>query len=521
MSTLFTNAKVWQPDGSFDEAFGIDGNHFNFTGSNIEAEKIRSSYDQTIGLKGRLVLPGLIDGHLHLVRGSLMLKLFDAADIFNAGELRSKILDYSLKNPSQKWIIGSNLDINSLLKNSDRVSGNFVDVIYNERPLFINNYDYHSAICSTKALEQSGLMQKLSEFSDEEVVRDSNGNPTGLIKEKAQKFVSDNLPKPSLDEKVTALEDFIDILHSYGITTVTDITLIEDLEVYKKISELGRLKIRINSYIPFYEFTNLKEHIEYTKEIDPDFFTICGFKAFWDGALGSETALFSENYLGRNHNGYKTEMVTSGQIFKLAEQINSAGLQMIIHAIGDKAVSEVLDLYESLYKPGTRHRIEHAQHLQPSDFERFKKNSVIASVQPLHLKYDAHTVKQKLPENLVSKTHNYKELIETGAVINFGTDFPIVEVNPYENIRLAYTRRTKDGVFIPELSINLHDCLKCYTINNAYSNFNENATGRVAKGKSADFVIMEDDLFDMDPDNLANAKVWKTYFDGREVYSRS
>ena len=238
--------------------------------------------------------------------------------------------------------------------------------------------------------------------------------------------------------------------------------------------------------------------------------------------MSSETALFSENYLNRNHNGYRTENIENGEIFKMAKDINKAGLQMIIHAIGDKAVSEALDLYESLFNPGnkTRHRIEHAQHISNNDFVRFKNNNVIASVQPLHLKYDARTVKEKLPPNLVNNTHNYKSLIDIGATVNFGTDFPIVEVNPFENIRLAVTRKTKDGIFTPEHSIDIHNCIKCYTINNAYSNFNQNAIGSITSGKAADFVIMENDLFEMNPDSIAGAKVLKTFFDGTEVYSK-
>lgn len=520
-SVLFINAKVWQPDGSFNEAFGIAGTQFDFVGSNIEAGALKSSYDNITDLKGKLVLPGLIDGHLHLVNGSLMRTRFDASSIADIQTLKSKIFSYAKLNPGQNWIIGGNLDLNTIINHADLSKGNFTDEIYTDKPIYLANYDCHSALCNTKALQASGLLNNTDEFSDEEVLKDNNGNPNGLLKEKAMDFVFDNLPQPQLDEKINAVEDFMSLLHFYGITTVTDITLIPDLEVYRKLYELGKLKIRINSYIPFEEFTNLGKHKEYTKEINPDLYSINGFKEYWDGALSSETALFSENYLGKKYNGYRTELVENGEISKMAKDINDAGMQMIIHAIGDKAVSEVLDLYETLCDPSkeTRHRIEHAQHISDNDFERFKKYSIIASVQPLHLKYDAKTVKEKLPAGLVNNTHNYKRLIDMEAMVNFGTDFPIVEVNPFENIRLAVTRKTKDGVFTPEHTIDLNNCLKCYTINNAYSNFNEKAIGSIAAAKAADFVIMNNDLFEMEPDNISNARVWKTYFDGAEVYS--
>lgn len=196
---------------------------------------------------------------------------------------------------------------------------------------------------------------------------------------------------------------------------------------------------------------------------------------------------------------------------------------MIIHAIGDKAVTEVLDISEELEnkngKAERRLRIEHAQHINEKDFERFKKAGVIISAQPAHLKYDINLVKKALPESLVKSTHNYKVLIDRGVIINFGTDFPIVDVNPFENIQMAVTRKKGDEIFFEEYCISLHECIKAYTINNAYSNFNESAAGTIETGKVADFVIMEDNLFAMDSDKLSTARVWKTFLNGKEVYS--
>jgi predicted amidohydrolase YtcJ len=295
-----------------------------------------------------------------------------------------------------------------LLKDFSFGIGNFVNEIYSERPLFIANYDYHSALCNSLALERSGLNNRLSEFLDSEIVRDSNGNPVGIIKENALDFLFENLPKPGIQEKAKAAHDFIKLLHSYGITSVSDITLIEDLDVYNALFEDNKLKIRVNSYIPFEEFPQLEKHINHTKNIDPDFYSINGFKAYYDGSLGSETALFSKNYKGKNHNGYKTDTVTSGTLTKLAYEIDNQNQQMIIHAIGDLAVTEVLDLYESISHVNglheRRHRIEHAQHIQEEDFVRFKQLGVIASAQPMHLKYDIPIVKSKLPDELINTT---------------------------------------------------------------------------------------------------------------------
>jgi hypothetical protein len=231
--------------------------------------------------------------------------------------------------------------------------------------------------------------------------------------------------------------------------------------------------------------------------------------------------LYSENYKGKNYKGYKTDTAESGKLLELAKVIDKAGKQVIIHAIGDKAVSEVLDIAEILVNEnGTRDRrlrIEHAQHINETDFDRFKKLGVIVSAQPLHMKYDIRIVKEKLPEKIIKRTHNYKALMDMGVIVNFGTDFPIVEVNPFHNIGMAVTRKTDNEVFLPEYKIDLHNSIKAYTINNAYASYNEQKSGSIEIGKFADFIVMEDNLFEMPEDEIADAKVYSTYFNGEEV----
>jgi predicted amidohydrolase YtcJ len=521
---LFTNGKIWHPDGAFSEAFGITGKHIDFMGTNIEASQTGNNYQKVTSLGDRLILPGLTDGHLHLVYGSLSRKSLDCSNVNNEAQLQQVIKKYVKDNPGLKYIIGSNLDVGKVF-HENAGAGNIADNLEENIPLFITNYDYHSCICNTSCMEKSGLLSKPEMFSDNEIPRNAAGKPAGIAREKAMNYIFDNIPEPGITEKVQAVEEMIAILHSYGITSVSDITDIEDLEVYNELYKAGKLKIRINSYIPFKEFHNLKKYEDYTKEIEPDFFSIRGFKAYYDGALGSETALYSENYKEKPHNGYKTDLVKSGEIFKIAKEIDRAGKQVIIHAIGDQAVTEVLDICEMLEKENgkrdRRFRVEHSQHIKDNDFARFKNLKAIASVQPVHLKYDAHTVKEKLSENLVNHTHNHKGLIDNGVTVNFGTDFPIAGVNPFENMRLAVTRKTVDGVFTPQYKIGLNDCIKCYTINNAFASFNDNTTGTITKGKAADFIIMEDNLFEINKDNIADAKVWKTFFNGEEVYSAS
>lgn len=523
-TSIFINGKIWQPDGSFKEAFGINGNRIDFTGSLTDSQKINDEYQKAVDLNGKLVLPAFTDGHIHLVYGSLVMNRIDCQGITSPQQLSEKILAYAKEFPGKNWLVGGNLNIGELMKNfteGSRSAMLFLDAV-SEKPLLIFNYDYHSAICNSAVMKIPSLISRLDEYNENELPRDFEGKTIGILKEKAMDFIRSRIPEPPLQEKIDAVEKMIEVLHSYGITTVSDITLPDNLEIYKSLYRKNKLKLRINSYIPFAEFDNLKKYEEETSEIPKELFSIKGFKAYYDGALGSETGLFKLNYKNKDYNGYKTEIAESGKLLEMAKRIDKAGKQIIIHAIGDKAVSEVLDISKDIINDNglndRRIRIEHAQHIDGADFDRFKELNVIASVQPLHMTHDIKIVKDKLPEVIVKRTHNYKALMDREVVVNFGTDFPIVEINPFENIKLAVTRKAESEVFLPEYKIDMHNCIKAYTLNNAFASFNEKTSGIIESGKFADFVVMEDDLFDMPELEISGARVISTYFNGEEVY---
>lgn len=519
--TLFTNCRIWTPRGIISGSFGVSGNKFDYVG--IEAPV--SGYPKKIDLEGKLVLPALTDGHVHLVNGALMMTRINCTQIKTPQELRSIIQQYIHDNPAVEWIVGGNLHIKQVFRDFTPGSSSirlFLDAISENKPLYIANYDYHSAVCNSAAFEISGLIKNINDYTDEEAERDYEGKPTGFVIEKARDFVFYSIPSPAFDTVVNSVGKMIEILHSYGITTVSDITYLQHLDVYRKLFEQGKLKVRINSYIPFRALESLEECEKQMSDIPKDLFEIKGFKEYYDGALGSETGLFKMNYLVKDSNGYKTEIAESGELLEFSRKIDKAGKQIIIHAIGDLAVSGVLDIAETLIKENgkrdRRFRIEHAQHIDEADFERFLLTDAIVSAQPLHMKYDIKIVQEKLPQEIVKRTHNYKALMNRGTVIAFGTDFPIVEINPFENIKLAVTRKSGNEVFLPEYKFNMHECIKAYTINNAYASFNENKAGTIEKGKLADFIIMKDNLFEMEEDRINEAKIESTYFNGEEVY---
>ncbi len=274
LKTLFTNCKIWNPDGIHAGSIGVSGNTIDFAGKHT-ADK---NYKNKINLNSKLVLPAFTDGHLHLVYGSLMMTRIDCSDVKSTGELKSTVQDYIKKHPEKEWLIGGNLDIYSVFKDYDkRIIKYYLDSIASGKPLYIANYDYHSGVCNSAAIKAAGLEKQLRVFSHDEIPRDSEDKPSGILKERATNFIFESIPSPTLEEKTGAVEQMIEALHSYGITSVSDITNPANFEVYKKLYEQNKLNIRINSYLPFDEFANLEK---YENEINRNSERLAGNQRF-------------------------------------------------------------------------------------------------------------------------------------------------------------------------------------------------------------------------------------------------
>lgn len=519
MKTLFTNAKVWLGKNYFADAVGfdsIDGN-IDFVGKTVEAEQKQSDYDEVIDLKNKLVLPAFTDGHCHLVNGALESGELNLRNAETKSDFVNTIKEY--KQKGTLWIYGGHFS-ETHFKEEIKLNKFFLDGICSDVPVLITRFDNHSGFANSKALELSGIESIKNNFIKGEIILDEHGKLTGELKEGAFYYVSDKIPNKTVQEKSSLVLDKIKKLHSFGIVSVSDITQPEDLDVYEELLKRNELRLKIYSILPFTEFKNIENH----KKRFADFYSYIRFrcfKAYYDGALSSETALFWDNYKGKDHKGLKTDFVMSGDFKKLGVEIDKAGYQMAVHAIGDKAVSELLEFDKFLTEQNgvrkRRFRIEHAQHIRECDFKKFFDQKIIASVQPTHLYIDIKSAREKIKN--IHTTHNYGQLIDRGVKVCFGTDFPIVDENPFETICFAMTRKTDNTgeEFFSENKIELVNCLEAYTINNAYAVFQDNVRGDVRIGKAADLIVL-DDLFEMSPDEIRNAKVDMTYMNGVRVY---
>lgn len=464
-------------------------------------------------------MPAFTDGHCHFIEGSYVNSQLDLRNASCREDFVSAITSYmKLGKP---WIFGGYFtDAN--ITDGFLPGIEFLDEICPDTPVIISRFDLHSAFANTAALRASGLDATIENFTDDEIVM-KDGKLTGELKERARDNVLDSIPEPPFEVRVEIAEKQMKKLHSLGITAVSDITLIPDLDVYMAMLERDTLALRVDSRLRFTEFERLGEIRKNFAQFYPRI-KFDSLKAFYDGTLSSMTSYMHNNFKETSTNGITTDFVSSGEFHRFAVEIDKAGVQLSVHAIGDKAVTELLDLAEELNRINgprdRRFRIEHAQHIQPSDFERFASLGVIASVQPAHLYSDALTASKVLEDD--STEHNYPELLKHGARLCMGTDFPVVSESPFETIYYAMTRKAKgfENGFHTAYCIGLQQCIDSYTKENAFATFEESIRGTLEPGKTADIAVIDGDLFEMTEDQIRGAEVYATYFGGREVWHK-
>jgi len=521
MKTLLINAKVRITRNNFKYSVGFETGtgKIIFTGNKQEADKIKSSFDEIIDCAGKLVLPSFYEGHCHFAEGAYVNSLLNLRHAATKNDIINSLREYR-KLPGVSFIAGG-FFAESNFKENIELNTEFLDSICKDIPVVISRFDSHAAFANSKAIELSGLMSKESEFTSDEIIK-SDGRFTGELKERARDFVLGSLPRPDIQRRFKVAKDLMERFNSFGITSISDITLVSDLEIFKEFINYDYLKLDVDARLNITEFKGIEK---YKKDFEgyENRIKFKSFKAFYDGSLSSKTAYMHSDYKGFSNNGIQTDIVLNGEFHKACAEIDKSGYQLSVHAIGDKAVTELLDFNEYLIRTnGTkdrRFRIEHAQHISETDFDRFRELRVIASVQPSHLFSDARTAEMILDDP--SLEHNYDRLFKNGSSVCFGTDFPIVSENPFETIYFAMTRKAEgfENGFYREKCISLDDCIDAYTINNAYAAFSEDIKGTLETGKDADLIILNEDLYETNPVEIKNCSVQTTYYKGYEIYS--
>ncbi|HMF57644.1 MAG TPA: amidohydrolase [Pyrinomonadaceae bacterium] len=526
---IIVNAKLRTMDAGnpLAQAVAVYGNRIVAVGTDEDVRELKGAQTRVIDARGRLVLPGFNDAHVHFMMGGYQLSSVDLRDAASPQEFAERVRLFAGNIERGRWITVGNWD-HERWPGAPLPARELIDAFTRDTPVFISRLDGHMALANSLALKIAGVTRDTADPPGGFIVRDpATGNPTGILKDTAMEFVFREIPKPGFDEKIEAALAASRYAASLGVTSVQDMSANEDVGVYQTLLERRLLKTRIYAVSPLPDWQRLA-HAGVRKSFGNEMLRIGGLKGFADGSLGSTTALFFEPYCDAPETcGLPGgEMFPEGAMLKRACEADSAGLHVMIHAIGDRANDLVLSIYEQVEREhgarDRRFRIEHAQHLRPQDIVRFVRASVIASMQPYHAIDDGRWAEKRIGVNRVRTTYALRSLLDSGANLAFGTDWTVAPLNPLLTIYAAVTRRTLDDAnpqgWIPEEKITVEEAVRAYTVGSAYAEFSDDLKGTITPGKLADMVILSRDIFEIDPIEIEHTEVLATIMDGRVVY---
>lgn len=528
---VLLNGTVWtvNPDQPWAEAVALKGDKILEAGSSEEIKGMIGDNTQVIDLKGDLVLPGFIDSHTHFLNGGFSLLSIRLRDAESREEFITRIGDKAKEIEKEVWILDGDWDHQSF-DPPELPRKEWIDPVTPHNPVCVNRHDGHMVLVNSLALKLAGITKNTPIPAGGEILKDpETGEPTGILKDAAMNLVMRHIPEPSFEEKLKAAEVALKHAAELGVTSVHDMAYAENFEVYQELLRQNKLTARLYVYIPITE-VEIYARLKLKTPFGNNLLKIGGLKGFVDGSLGSSTALFFDPYTDnpRKKGLLHSQMFPEGIMEKRIIQADKAGLQVAVHAIGDKANNILLDIFERIITQNgerdRRWRIEHAQHLLPQDIERIANLGIIASIQPYHAIDDGRWAERKIGRKRCQYTYAFKSLVEKGAVLACGSDWTVAPLDPIGGIYAAVTRQTLDGKhpegWFPEQKISLEEAIRGYTLNGAYAEFSENLKGSVEKGKLADLVVLSRNIFKIQPDEIQKTEVKMTIFNGKVIYKK-
>jgi predicted amidohydrolase YtcJ len=532
---VLVHGKVWteNPQQPEAEAVAILGNHIASVGTSDDILKLAGPATKVIDLGGKRVVPGFNDAHVHFVSGGTSLSSVQLGDTKSESEFRQRIADYAKAQPKGAWILEGEWD-HERWSPARLPTHQVIDDVTPDNPVFVSRLDGHEALANALAMKLAGVDKNTKDVAGGVIVRDAEGNPTGIFKDAAQGLIEKVIPPANLQQLTAAVEAAEKYAAENGVTSVQDMSAAPDtLRVYETLYREGKLQVRISGRQPLPLWKRLAGP-GIRANFGNDTLHIGGLKGFADGSLGSTTAWLFQPYADApNTSGIPSdELSKPDEMYANIRDADKAGLQVAIHAIGDRANNTILNFYERVEKENglwpdgleRRFRIEHAQHLIASDIPRFASLHVIASMQPYQCIDDGRWAEKRIGPERLKTTHAYRSLLDAGAVLAFGSDWPVAPMVPLMGIYGAVTRRTLDGKnpngWVPEQKITVAEAVHAYTIGSAYAEGEEKIKGSIVPGKLADLVVLTEDIFHIDPAEIGKTKVDTTIFDGKIIYHR-
>lgn len=527
---ILINGRIWtvnpaQPEA---EALAIVQNRIVRVGKNSEIKKLIGPETRVIDLEGNFVLPGFIDCHTHFLNGGFALRSVKLRDCRSKEEFVQRIAEMAKELPAGAWILNGDWD-HEKFNPPELPRKDWIDSVTSDHPVCVNRFDGHMVLVNSLALKLAGITRETTSPSGGEIIKDPvSGEPTGILKDAACDLVYSKIPEPTLTEKIEAVRAALKEAARSGVTSIHDMSDATSFEVYQELLSRGELTARLYVYFQISEIEAFLR-LRIKSGFGHPFLRLAGLKGFVDGSLGSSTAYFFEPYTD-NPKAYgllAAQMFPEGIMEKRLREAEAKGLQVAIHAIGDRANALILGLFEKILRENgprdRRWRIEHAQHLRKADIPRFGQLRLIASVQPYHTIDDGCWAEKKIGPDRARTTYAFNSLQKAGAILVFGSDWTVAPLNPLTGIYAAATRRTLDGKhpegWLPEEKISVEEAIKSYTIRAAYAEFSEKEKGSVEPGKLADLVVLDRDILKIKPEEIINTKILLTMVDGQVVFA--
>jgi len=520
------NARIWTGNAArpWATAVAVTGDRISSVGSSAEVSKLLRAAPgaRVIDAKGGLVTPGFIDSHVHFIDGGFRLASVQLRNAKTPADFIARLKAYAATVSPGVWITGGDWDHQNW--GGELPRRDWIDSVTRDNPVWVSRLDGHMALANSAALAAGKVTKSTREVEGGTIVRDGSGAPTGILKDNAQGLVNAAEPPRTPEMNDRALDAAMQYVAARGVTSVHNMGGFDDLAAFDRAHVRNKLITRIYAVTPIRQWKRLKDAIAERGRGD-EWVRIGGLKGFVDGSLGSHTAAMLAPFTDTPaDSGFLVE--AENDLYTWASEGDKAGLQLLVHAIGDRAIRTQLGIFERVARENgprdRRFRIEHAQHIDGGDIARFGALEVIASMQPYHAIDDGRWAEKVIGPERAKGTYAFRSLRDSGARLAFGSDWFVAPPTPLEGIYAAVTRRTLDGKnpggWVPEQKITVDDALRFYTVNAAYASFDESIKGSIESGKLADLVLIDRDITAVSPETIADAKILMTIVGGRIVH---
>ena len=510
------------------QAIAVRGERIIAVGSDAEIEKLKGKRTQVVDLGGHFVMPGFNDAHVHLANAGFEKLHVELAGVRSLAEMQQRIAASAKTTPAGEWITGRGWD-HTLWPDRKLPTRHDLDAVTGDHAAIFTRVDGHISVANSAALKFAGITRSTPDPPGGKIDHEAQGEPTGILRETVKDDLLARLPPPSPAQRRRGLELALTDAAQWGITSAQDNSQWEDFLILEELEREGKLTLRVAEWLPFNASVVLLQQHRTHHSADDDLLHTTMLKGFMDGSLGSRTAAMLAPYADDLGNSGLARY-EQAKLNQMAIERARAGFQIGFHAIGDRAVEMALDAFaaaerdardrEQVPSEGFRFRVEHAQIATPEQIKRFRELGVIASMQPNHLLTDMRWVEARVGKERLAHSYAWKEFLDAGARLCFGTDYPVEPITPFRGLYAAVTRRSEDGKqeFFPEQKLNIEQAIAAYTAGSAYAQFAEHDKGLLQPGMLADFVVLDRDITRAEPPMILRTKVLRTVVGGRTVY---